>query len=116
MSAYSITQVSEQTDLSPHTLRYYEKSGLLPDIPKNSSGRRSYREVDLRVIKFIKALRGTGMRINQIKEYGDLYLQGAKKTKERKALLEQHREKILTEIKTQKKYLKIIEAKIETIF
>lgn len=116
MSAYSITQVSEQTDLSPHTLRYYEKSGLLPDIPKNSSGRRSYREVDLKVIKFIKALRGTGMQINQIKEYGNLYLQGEKKAKERKRLLEEHREKILFEIKRQKKFLKIIEAKIETIF
>ena len=47
------------------------------------------------------------------KEYGDLYEQGKAKFKERNVMLEEHREKILQEIKTQKKYLKMVEAKIE---
>ena len=51
--------------------------------------------------------------LKQIKEYGDLYSQGKKKFRERHAMLEAHKEKILSEIKTQKKYLKMIEAKIE---
>ena len=51
--------------------------------------------------------------LKQIKEYGDLYEQGKAKFKERNAMLEEHREKILQEIKTQKKYLKMVEAKIK---
>ena len=53
------------------------------------------------------------MSLKQIKEYGDLYKQGKAKFNERNVMLESHREKILEEIKTQKKYLKMVEAKIE---
>ena len=53
------------------------------------------------------------MSLKQIKDYGDLYEQGKAKFNERNAMLEEHREKILQEIKIQKKYLKMVEAKIE---
>ena len=53
------------------------------------------------------------MGVFQIKEYGNLYAQGKQKFQERNAMLEAHREKILLEIKTQKKFLKMVEAKIE---
>ena len=53
------------------------------------------------------------MSLKQIKEYGNLYAQGKQKFQERNAMLEAHREKILLEIKTQKKFLKMVEAKIE---
>ena len=113
MSLYTIAQASEEVDLTPHTLRYYEKEGLLPNVTKESAGRRKYHDDDLQRIGFIKCLKGTGMSLKQIKEYGDLYEQGKAKFKERNAMLEEHREKILQEIKTQKKYLKMVEAKIE---
>ena len=116
MRLYSISQAAKETNLSHHTLRYYEKSGLLPNIVKDSSGRRTYTDADLRTLKFIKALRGTNMPISQIREYGQLYLQGKKTAKERSGLLEAHREKILEEIQKQKNYLKVIEAKIPTTF
>ena len=113
MSLYTIAQASEEVELTPHTLRYYEKEGLLPNVIKDSAGRRKYRDDDLQRIGFIKCLKGTGMSLKQIKEYGDLYEQGKAKFKERNVMLEEHREKILQEIKTQKKYLKMVEAKIQ---
>jgi DNA-binding transcriptional MerR regulator len=116
MKVYSISQVSQETALSHHTLRYYESSGLLPNITKDSSGRRTYTESDLRTLRFIKALRGTNMPIKQIREYGQLYIEGKKTVKKRKRLLEEHRAKILEEIQLQKKYLQIIETKIKSTF
>ena len=113
MSLYTIAQASEEVELTPYTLRYYEKEGLLPNVIKDSAGRRKYRDDDLQRIGFIKCLKGTGMSLKQIKEYGDLYEQGKAKFKERNSMLEEHREKILQEIKTQKKYLKMVEAKIQ---
>jgi len=113
MSLYTIAQASEEVELTPYTLRYYEKEGLLSNVIKDSAGRRKYHDDDLQRIGFIKCLKGTGMSLKQIKEYGDLYEQGKAKFKERNAMLEEHREKILQEIKTQKKYLKMVEAKIQ---
>ena len=76
MSLYTIAQASEEVELTPYTLRYYEKEGLLPNVIKDSAGRRKYHDDDLQRIGFIKCLKGTGMSLKQIKEYGDLYEQG----------------------------------------
>ena len=113
MSLYTIGQTSQEVELTAYTLRYYEKEGLLPNVTKDAAGRRKYRDTDLQRIGFIKCLKGTGMSLKQIKEYGDLYKQGKAKFNQRNAMLQSHREKILEEIKTQKKYLKMVEAKIE---
>ena len=72
MSLYTIAQASEEVDLTPYTLRYYEKEGLLPNVTKDSAGRRKYHDDDLQRIGFIKCLKGTGMSLKQIKEYGCL--------------------------------------------
>ena len=50
MSLYTIAQVSEEVDLTPYTLRYYEKEGLLPNVTKDSAGRRKYHDDDLQRI------------------------------------------------------------------
>ena len=54
MSLYTIAQASEEVELTPYTLRYYEKEGLLPNVIKDSAGRRKYRDDDLQRIGFIK--------------------------------------------------------------
>lgn len=113
---YSITEIAQKTSLSIHTLRYYKSSGLLPNIAKDSSGRRRYSEMNLKTLKLIKALRRTGMPVLQIKHYGELYPQGKKKDTQRKAPLETHRDAIIEKIKKQKQYLKLIENKIALTF
>jgi DNA-binding transcriptional MerR regulator len=112
MAQYSISEAARQTSLSCHTLRYYESAGLLPGVSKDVSGRRIYTDFDLKTLKFIKVLRETGMSIKQIAEYGELYLKGKKTVRQRKDLLESHRQKILSRIKEHREYLKIIEEKI----
>lgn len=116
MSHYSISEAARLTNLTCHTLRYYENVGLLPNVSKDASGRRIYTDFDIKTLKFVRVLRETGMSIKQIAEYGALYLDGKKTVKQRRALLEAHRGKILNKIKQQKEYLKVIDAKIATIF
>lgn len=65
---YSISEVSRETGFSTHTLRYYEKIGLLPK-PSRSSGKRLYTEKDLRMLQFLTMLKSTGMPLEDIKEF-----------------------------------------------
>jgi DNA-binding transcriptional MerR regulator len=111
MSIHTISEVSKLVTLSAHTLRFYEKKGLLPYVERDSSGRRAYKAMDISVINFIKALRGTGMSLSRIKEYGKMCLNDD--TQGRHELLLLHKEEILAKLAKHKVYLKVIEAKIE---
>ncbi|MCA9976226.1 MAG: MerR family transcriptional regulator, partial [Anaerolineales bacterium] len=62
----TIQEVAEMTGLTAHTLRYYEKIGLLESIDRHGNGHRRYDEADLGWIHFLKLLRGTGMPIQQM--------------------------------------------------
>lgn len=53
MRTYSIGEISKRTGLSPDTLRYYERFGLLPRVPRSSGGRRCYRRAELERLGFI---------------------------------------------------------------
>ena len=64
----SIAKVAELTGVSQHTLRYYERAGLLQPVSKDAGGRRQYRPGDLEWIEILKVLRGTGMPISRIRE------------------------------------------------
>ncbi|MCI0763826.1 MerR family transcriptional regulator [Bacillus sp. TL12] len=65
---YKIGEVAELTGMSIHTLRYYEKLGLLPP-PTRNSGIRQYTEVDVRLLKFLYSLKQTGMSLEEIAEF-----------------------------------------------
>lgn len=116
MRLYTISEISEETGLTPHTLRFYEKEALLPDVSRDEAGRRSYSEFHLRVLKFINALRATGMSIRDIRTYGELYLDGDATRQARRELLEKHRDRIREELRIKQKNLGIIEAKIAGLF
>lgn len=68
-----IREVSERVGISDHTLRYYEKVGLLHTIHKNESGIREYTEKDVSRIEFIKCMREAGISIERLSEYIKLY-------------------------------------------
>ncbi|MDF2679623.1 MAG: transcriptional regulator [Brevibacillus sp.] len=69
---YSISEIARLTGISPYTLRYYEKIGVLPD-PKRQEGRkngvRRYNDQDLRFIRFIHGLKQTGMKLEDIASF-----------------------------------------------
>ena len=50
---YTIKQVSEKTSLTDHTIRYYDREGLLPFVTRSTSGIRQFSEDDLEWIQSI---------------------------------------------------------------
>ena len=73
---YSIKQVSEKKNIASHTLRYYDKEGLLPFVERSKSGIRKFSDSDLEWLDLICCLKSTGMTIKQIKEFVKLNYTG----------------------------------------
>ena len=90
-----ISEVSKKYDISPDTLRYYEKEGLLPNVKKNSSGIREYSEMDCNWVEFIKCMRGAGLSIEVLARYIELFNMGDKTREKRKNILIQERAKLI---------------------
>lgn len=72
----TIAEVSRMFEISADTLRYYERIGLLPAVPRTSGGIRDYGEKDLGWIAFIKRMRSAGLPIEALIEYVELFQQG----------------------------------------
>lgn len=89
----TISEVSEKYGLTPDTLRYYERIGLIPPVPRTRSGLRYYDESSCNWIEFIKCMRGAGLQIEALIEYVALYQQGDSTIEARKICLSS-REKI----------------------
>ena len=108
----NISKFSALTGLSPHTLRYYEKLGLLSHISRNDSGHRSYSSADAEWVRFINRLKVTGMPLKQILTYAQLREAGANTFQQRRLLLEQHRDALQTRIDNDLEHLRALDAKI----
>lgn len=106
-------QMVEMTDVSIHTLRYYEKIGLLDPVERADSGHRRYTEADLTRMNFLKRLRATGMPITQMQHYVDLFREGDHTAVERRLMLEQHRREVLAQMDALQETLDLLETKIE---
>jgi DNA-binding transcriptional MerR regulator len=65
----NIKEVVDITGLSPHTIRFYEKSGLFPKIIRSDTGVRQFTESDVNFIQFVSSLRKTGLSLQDIAEY-----------------------------------------------
>ena len=109
----TIAEAAEASGVSPHTLRYYERAGLLDRVDRNGSGHRRYGEADLERIRFLGKLRATGMPIREVLRYAQLLKVGDATNEERLALLEAHREAVLAELEATRRNLELIEWKID---
>jgi DNA-binding transcriptional MerR regulator len=109
----NIQTISNLTDITAHTLRYYEKNGLIHAIARGSNGRRQYSTNDLAWIRFLVRLRTTGMTIRQMQQIADLRRQGSDTTKERRILLEAHKNKLAEQIERLQEHYEVINEKIE---
>jgi len=89
---------AQKVNLSTHTLRYYEKRGLIK-VDRDQSGQRSYDENDLAWVQFIQRLKDTGMHLKDIQRYADLRYQGDGSLKERLEMLQKHRSFVQEQIK-----------------
>lgn len=110
--SYTIKEVAQKYNLSPHTLRYYEKEGLLPFIERNEQGNRIFKDTDLEWLNLICCLRNTHMPISKIKEYVNLCIEGPDTICQREDILLKHKKYIEDEIKNFNSSLKIVNSKI----
>jgi DNA-binding transcriptional MerR regulator len=109
----TIAQAAEESGLSAHTLRYWERAGLLAPISRNGSGHRRYAHEDLERIRFLTKLRATGMPIRQVRRYAELINRGDDTEEKRLKLLEAHRESVRTHLEETAAHLELIDRKID---
>ncbi len=102
---YTIQDVCRKTGLSAHTLRYYEKEGLLTNIGRSAGGFRQYSDEDLEGLSLICCLKNTGMSIQEIARFVQLTQEGDHTLQERVELLRSHRELVLERIAEMQKHL-----------
>lgn len=113
--AYTVKEVSEKMGITTHTLRFYEKEGVLPPIDRNMNGGRMYTDIDMDMIETVQALRSTGLSLGEIKQYVELYNAGDSKLQERKSLLAQQKSKVEDQIFLLMKTLEKINYKMALI-
>jgi DNA-binding transcriptional MerR regulator len=110
----TISDAAEVTGLSAHTLRYYERAGLMLDrVPRAASSHRRYTDEEIRWVTLLTKLRSTGMPIRRIREYAELVRAGEGTEAERLALLEGHRRAVLEQLAAIQSNLEAIETKID---
>ena len=102
---YSIQEVSQKTGLTAHTLRYYEKEGLLSGVERTQGGFRQYTDEDLERLGLICCLKNTGMSIQEIGRFVRLTREGDHTLHERVELLRAHRERVLEKMEEMQKHL-----------
>lgn len=108
-----ISKVSEQFGISPDTLRYYERIGLIPPVNRNRSGIRDYNEIDVKRVEFIKCMRSAGLPIEALIEYYGLVQQGDQTIEARKEILKEQRAQLVAKMEEMQKTLDLLDYKIE---
>ena len=110
----SIAEAARRTGVSVHTLRYYERAGLVVTaVDRTDGGWRRYRQLDLDWITICTKLRATGMPIKAIRRYARLVSAGAGNEQERLALLEAHRAEVTARLAGLEESLRLIDHKID---
>lgn len=111
-TSLSVRETAERTGLSAHTLRYYEKIGLMNPINRSPNGTRCYSADDVGWIEFLKCLRATGMPIGMMKRYMDYQRRGDGSIENRVRILREHRDAVVERLDEMRRYLKKIDSKI----
>lgn len=110
---YSIKDVSEKTGLSAHTLRYYEREGLLSGVERTSGGFRQYSDADLEALWLICCLKNTGMSLQEITRFVNLAREGDGTLRQRLEMLEAHRDDVIARMREMQRYLDKVNRKID---
>ena len=110
----TIAEAAHRTGVSVHTLRYYERAGLVVTaVDRTTGGWRRYRQLDLDSITVCTRLRATGMPIKTVRQYARLVCAGRGNEQERLALLEAHRAEVIAKLAELQENLKLIDHKID---
>ncbi len=108
----TIAEVSKKYDISADTLRYYERIGLLPPVPRNKSGIRNYDEESCGWIELMKCMRAAGVQIEALIEYVALFRRGDETLDARKAILIEQRAQLAARMADMQRSLDRLDYKI----
>jgi len=111
VTTWTIGEAAAKCGLSQHTLRWYERIGLLGSIERGGDGRRRFSDGDLDWLSLLTKLRATGMPVRDMQRYAELVRSGAGHA-ERLELLERHREQVRRDLAAQRECLKLLDTKI----
>lgn len=110
---YTIGQAAKKANLTTHTLRYYDKEGLLPFLKRSKNGVRKFSDNDMEWLGLVCCLKNTGMPVRQIKEFVRLSMRGDDTLKTRCDMLAEHRDNVEEQMKIMEKHLQKVTSKIE---
>lgn len=109
----NVSEFSKRVGISPHTIRYYDKIGLLDNVHRSPNGHRFFSDKDVVWIMFVQRLKDTGMPIEKILEYASLRKEGASTLLARQQMLSEHSEVLKNKIATEQQHLNKLHEKIE---
>ncbi|MFE2188294.1 MerR family transcriptional regulator [Streptomyces sp. NPDC059455] len=110
---YSISEVAAHTGLTAHTLRWYERIGLMPHVDRTHTGQRRFTNRDLDWLDLVGKLRLTGMPVADMVRYAELVREGEHTFAEREKLLTAHRENVRERIAELQSTLEVLDFKID---
>jgi DNA-binding transcriptional MerR regulator len=110
---FTLQEVVQRSGLSEHTLRYYERIGLLDRVRRDSSsGHRSYTAEDVQNIETLACLRTTGMSIDDMRKYFALLKDGKAAADQQLALFDAHKKALEQELAQKQEHLRYLEQKV----
>lgn len=109
----TIAEVAKKYNITPDTLRYYERISLLPNVARTSGGIRDYSEEDCRWVEYIKCMRSAGVSVETLVEYVMLFHKGKETIPARKKLLLEQREQIVAKIAELNEVLERLDWKLD---
>ena len=108
----NIAEFARRCGLSAHTLRYYERIGLLGRVTRGANGHRRFGERDVEWVAFLHRLRATGMGIREMQRYAALRARGDATLAERQTMLREHADRLAAELRAQQAHLHVVREKI----
>lgn len=111
-SHLTINDVAKRTGLTAHTLRYYERAGLIAPVARAAGGQRRYAASDMEWIGFLLRLRETRMPIGQMQAFARLRGQGEASTAQRRQMLQAHLLDVQVAIAAMQQSAQVLQAKI----
>ncbi|GAA0435820.1 MerR family transcriptional regulator [Streptomyces luteireticuli] len=110
---YTIGEVADYAGLSAHTLRWYERIGLMPHVDRSHTGQRRYTDRDLDWLDLVGKLRLTGMPVADMVRYAEMVREGDHTVVDRLRLLSTHREDVRRRIAELQSTLDVLDYKID---
>jgi len=108
---YTIGEIAKKMNISPHTLRFYAKEGLLPFVERSKTGIRMFKDKDFQWLMLIECLKKAGMSIKEIKTYIDWYIEGDSTINQRLEMFKKRKEAVEKQIAELEETLEVLKYK-----